>query len=204
MSGSAVGLVAPGTALLGRLTWHRIGAPSCAGGNAIRTCPHYQQGKEDHYDNQQSEVFVRHHEHMLTLEHRVICKVQTDRALVRRQCAFEHERRWLHLTQFFWCYENPFRWFHGHGFAGWAECFVFAHAHIMRREFAGWGSYSRINPLSPVVCWSKRPAQPSALCRAGEVNEPLARPFLDPSEAEVTVSPVFLSVKPFCPCAALK
>jgi hypothetical protein len=75
----------------------------------------------------------------LTSEQRVICKVQTDGALVRRQLAFEYERRWLHLTQFFWGYENPFRWFHGHGFAGWAESFVFAQAHIMRREFVGWG-----------------------------------------------------------------
>ena len=86
---------------------------------------------------------------MLTSEHRVICKVQTNRALVRRQCAFEHERRWLHLTQFFWGYENPFRWFHGHGFAGWAEFFVLAHAHIMRREFAGWGFLQSDQPSEP-------------------------------------------------------
>jgi hypothetical protein len=113
-------------------------------------------------------------------------------------------RAGFHLTQFFWGYANPFRWFHGHGFADRAEFFAFARAHIMRREFAGRVFYGRINRLSPVVCWSKRPAQPSALCRAGEVNEPLAGLFLDPSQADVTVSPVFLNLKPFGPCAALK
>jgi hypothetical protein len=55
--------------------------------------------------------------------------VQANRTLIRHQSAFEHDRRWLHLAQFFWGYHNPFRWFHGHGFAVRAEFLVFAHTH---------------------------------------------------------------------------
>jgi hypothetical protein len=67
-------------------------------------------------------------------ERRDICKVQADRALIRRQGAFEHRWPWLHLTQFFWGYGNPFRWFHCHRFAVRAEFLVLAHATSMRAE----------------------------------------------------------------------
>jgi hypothetical protein len=44
-------------------------------------------------------------------------------------------------------------------------------------------SYSWINRLTPVVCWFTRPAPPSALCRAGEVERTMAKPVLDRFEA---------------------
>ena len=87
------------------------------------------QSKEDHHDNQQSEVGTVHCAAFRTQGYMQNASKQgTDKASV----CFEHERRWLRLVQFFWGQQKPFRRFHCHRFAVRTEFPVFAHATGMR------------------------------------------------------------------------
>jgi hypothetical protein len=98
-------------------------------------------------------------------ERRDICKVQADRALIRRQGAFEHRCPRLHLFQFFCGYGNPFRWFHCHRFAVRAEFLVFAHATSMRARTVSGQTVSGLIRGGPVLRPTRRePRSCSAEC----------------------------------------